>query len=268
MILFRTHQFDRQARLFCEKLQQESGLQVVCLADESRKVLNTEPFEKISITQNAAKQLGLYCPKNFTWSCGDYGLYMAHHQYAQVKFFWLIEYDVRFQGENLIRSVIEAFDSSLDLVAPLLRQRQNDWWWYAAMASNKKPVYGCLFPLIRISAALIAFGLNERRRLGKSLLYRLFWPNDESFLATTAIRNRFKSVDLNSADATFYTHKSFLFDGSHSGEDCELSPYDELIYHPVLYGADYKQKQERLSKPTSFYDRAKRKIRLMLAAFA
>ena len=184
MILFRSHQFDTQARAFCEKLQRESGHQVVCLADESRQSLDTAPFEKVSVTPRAAKQLNLYCPDNFQWRCGDYGLYIAANKYKNERNLWLIEYDVRYHSERSIKSVLDAFDDSIDFIAPLLSQRQNDWWWYASMSSKSKSVYGCLFPLIRVSSSLLELGLNERRRLGKTLLYRLFWPNDESFLAT------------------------------------------------------------------------------------
>ena len=243
-------------------------MEVICLVDESRIKLDTEDFPKISITSAAMKKLGLHRPKGFQWRCGDYGLYLANIKYPNAEHFWLVEYDVRLHSDNSMGEFLAHFNNqTADLIAPMLGQRQNDWWWYAAMTSRESPVYGCLFPFLRVSRQLIVKGLEERKRLGRSPIYRMFWPNDESFLVTTAIRHGLECRDINSFDKVLYTDHSFSFENPHSGEQLARSANDDLLYHPVLFGPAYQQKRNRIAKVTTLYDKVRRKTRLIMKSY-
>ena len=269
MILFRTHVFDRHAQAFYRKLRSESGFKVVLLLDESNTKMEMDGIEKISITREAIAKLKLHCPAGFQWRCGDYGLYLAQEAYPNTKHFWLVEYDVRIHTENSLDTFFKAFDSDpADLIAPYFCERTADWWWFASMASNRKPVYGCLFPMVRISSKAIKVGLIERRLLSKRMLYRLFWPNDEAFIASVAWRGGLICRDLNDRQKQYYTSQTFSFENALSGEALSRSAPDGLIYHPVLYGAAYQAKRNKIVKPTSLGDRLRWKARLSLKGWA
>lgn len=266
VLLFRTHQFDAPTREFCEQLQRESGLELVCVVDESRGVLDVGGLPKISVSKPALQALGLHCPHGFQWRCGDYGLYLAAQAYPEVRHFWIVEYDVRIRRPGPLSDFFSGFaDDVSDLIAPYFGERRLDWWWYPTMTSGAKPVFGCLFPMLRVSAQLARAGLEGRRRIGKSPIYRLFWPNDESFLATEAMRRGLLCRDLSGPGGELYSQTSFTFDAPQSGEALEKAELDGLIHHPVLYGAQYERKRTRIEKPTRLRERAQRKLRLALA---
>ncbi|MHB8287078.1 MAG: hypothetical protein ACYDD1_20710 [Caulobacteraceae bacterium] len=267
LILYRTHKFDPETRAFCEQLSAESGREVVCLVDETRCEVDVSPFRKLSITPAALRSHKLLVRPDAAWRCGDYGLYLARLAYPAVEHFWLVEYDVRIRTAEPLAQFFDHFSGvGADLIAPFLNERDLTWWWYVAMQRRSEAVYGCLFPLLRVSAGLLDAAFEARRRQTRSPIYRLFWPNDESFLATTAVRQGFSVEDLNERGA-FYTDASFSFERPWSGADLARAGADGLIYHPVLYGDDYTRKQHALAKATSLLERCQRKTRAMLSTF-
>jgi hypothetical protein len=269
MLLFRTHQFDLNTRAYCLELSREAGLEVVCLADESHGPLDVGDLPKISVSESALAALGLHRPKEVQWRCGDYGLYLAAQAYPEVEYFWLLEYDVRIRSLDRLANFFSGFaNDETDLIAPLLGVRGADWWWRPAMASRGRPVYGCLFPLVRASARLAEAGLAERLRIGHSPIYRLFWPNDESFLATHAMRSGLSCRDLNAGGRDLYTAQTFSFHAPISGEVLEAMPPDGMIHHPVLYGQDYDRKRSAIGKTTALRHRLQRRLRSALAVLA
>ena len=264
MILFRTHRFDPEVRASCNLLAATSGMRLACLVDETHGAVDVTPFPKISINRAVLRRLGLLATSDAPWRCGDYGLYLALHEHPEVERFWLVEYDVRLRTTDPLSDFFSSFDSSpADLIAPILSARDAGWWWTPAMQVREEPVWGCLFPLLRASASLINAAWLARKRQARSPIYRLFWPNDESFLATTAARNGFAMEDLNER-RTWYTDASFSFEKPWSGSDLTRTDPDGLIYHPVLYGDDFVRKLNKLAKPSTTSELARRKARKVL----
>ena len=268
IILYRTHKFDGEARAFCERLEREAGRKVVCLVDETRKPADVSPFAKVSVTRQALKDHGLRATADAAWRCGDYGLYLAMSRYPDVEQFWLVEYDVRIRVRGSLSDFFASFDESrADLIAPLVSERDASWWWYPTMQAGSQPVWGCLFPLLRVSSALLRDALQARKDQAKSPVYRLFWPNDESFLATIAARRAFIVQDLNDVRPC-YTAESFSFERPWSGVELEHADLDDLVYHPVLYGEDLERKLAKLAKPSSLQEKVQRKMRAALSGIA
>jgi hypothetical protein len=268
LILYRTHKFDPEVRAFCEHLSAQSGREVVCLVDETRRVVDVSPFRKVSITPAALRAHKLLVQSDSAWRCGDYGLYLARSAYPDVERFWLVEYDVRIKVNESLAEFFDRFSpSGADLIAPFLKARDNTWWWHASMQAGTEAVCGCLFPLLRVSSALLDVALEARRRQARSLIYRLFWPNDESFLATIAVRRGFAAEDLNQSGAC-YTDTTFSFEQPWSGPELAEIDADGMIYHPVLYGDDLSRKLNTLSKAVTLKERIQRKARTMLSGLA
>jgi hypothetical protein len=269
VILLRTHKLSGEIKRFGERLAAESGIRLVYLMDENQQSFDVSPFEKTKFTSGLIRELGLHTPHGYAWRCGDYGLYLAAKQFPDVRYFWLIEYDVRIHTKESMRGFFDRYAAlNADLIAPKLERKGQDWWWFPTMRSGNKPVYGCLFSCIRVSAPLIAAALEERKRISRSPIYKLFWPNDESLIATVAARRGFKSIDLNDSGVLTYTDQSFSFESPISGDVLEAEAADGLIYHPVLYGAEYEAKSRRLARPTTLKERSQRKLRNLLSSFA
>lgn len=268
MILFRTHKFGAEARAFYEQLRAESGLEVVCLVDETRSPVDVSPFPKVSLTRDAFRSHGLLVTSDAAWRCGDYGLYLAMHERPNIEFFWLIEYDVRIKIDGPLSKFFLAFDASrADLIAPMLTERDPSWWWTPAMQVRNEPVWGCLFPVLRVSSSLLRVAYSARQRQARSPIYRLFWPNDESFLATTAARNSFKMEDLNEFKH-WYSSQTFSFEQPWSGESLSRARPDDLIYHPVLYDEELVKKLGKVAKPSTFSEVMRRRLRKLLRRVA
>lgn len=266
LLLLRTHKFDEEIRRFAESLAALPGMSLACLVDESLGEVATAPYPKIPVTRGRMEALGLHCPGDFAWRCGDYGFYEAARLRPESSHIWMVEYDVRFSMASPSDFFAAFRDrSDLDLIAPNLGERDRNWFWHPAMTDGRRPVYGCIFPCIRLSSRAVAAALDGRRRASRSWLARTFWPNDESFVATTLVRDGFSTADLNDLGRTFYTDDSFSFTRPFELEAFERQPMDGLLYHPVLKHDDYVRKLNRLAPPVSFQERVQRKVRLALA---
>jgi hypothetical protein len=248
-LLLRTHRFGPMEQAFLERLRRESGFLIAVVADETTVPLNCDGFPKISVTRRAVRQLGLHCPRDFTWRCGDYGLYLARRAMPQIEHFWQIEPDVRFAYPDY-GDLFRMFDPypDVDLIGFDLRLAGPDHWWQPTMLQRTRDVYRCLFGLTRFSARALDVCATERRRDSYNIWARLVWPNDETFTSTTLIAAGMKVKDANAFGRRLYTPESFSYWRPFRGETFDDSPQDGLVYHPVVWGEDYDRRIARLRR--------------------
>jgi hypothetical protein len=264
VVLLRTHRFRAPEREFALRLQRESGLTLHVLADETQGTLETGPFPKISISPRVIRDLGLPCPRDFAWRCGDYGVYAARSSLPEVSRFWLVEPDVWFSVPDIgpVFARLEALEA--DFLAPHLRPANRAHFWFPTMGWAGTEVYRCSFALCGFSAAAVDICLAERRRLARYLPARIMWANDETFVATTVGRAGLTRADMNGAGlpmcAPICTEESFGFAVPHRGETLARAAHDGLIYHPVLWGADYERKAQRIARGLSLEEIARLKL--------
>ncbi len=248
IILLRMMRFDRETRAFAERFRAESDRQVVCLVDERHGRLNVEPFEKVSLTTGACTGLGLFCPPDFGWRCGDYGLYLARQQYPSATNFWLIEADVRISGPDL-GEFFRIFDhrDELDLICAHYRESEG-WYWDHTIAARGDTVHRCLFDVLRVSGLAVDRLLARRQLLSRNRVRRASWPNDESFLATTLSNDGSVCRDLNDFGRELYTDDTLTFYNVFHGASFRPPQTQITIYHPVLFGEAYEQKVAKLKR--------------------
>lgn len=249
LVLLRLTKFEAMTQAFADRLARESGHQLVCLADEREGPIQVSPHEKVSLTTSACRALGLFCPDDFAWRCGDYGLYIARKQYPNATHFWLIEEDVRISGMSLhgFFGFFWACDK-VDFLAPYYRPSAGDWYWDHTVAARDTTVYRCLFPVVRVSVAAVDRLLARRQEMSRRQLRRASWPNDESFVATTLSNDGSVCRDLNSFGRVFYNGTTFSFFAPHDGDTLVMADDEVLVYHPVLFEEDYKQKVRKLKQ--------------------
>jgi hypothetical protein len=265
-ILVRTTRVDARLLELAERLRAASRHPVSLLAD-ARFADAAPGFDTIPVSRPALEALGLYCPRNFAWRCGDYGFYLARSRYPAAGRFWMIEYDVRFSVEGL-----EAFFAALealpaDFLVARLARADPDWYWSAAASARDAEPYRCLFPVTRLSARAVDLLLAKRRAHGRDALRRWFWPNDEVFVATTLMAAGLDCRDLNDGPAPVYDEESFGFFQPIEGGRFERGLAHRpgfRIFHPVLYGEDHAAKLRKLAGYTERSDLWKRLRRAAL----
>nr|WP_294506189.1 hypothetical protein [uncultured Rhodopila sp.] len=251
MILFRIRDLGPLNRRFAEELAAGCGDRFACVVDERFGDVDTAPWPKVSLTVPACEQIGLYCPDDVGWRCGDYGLYLARARFPDEPFFWIIEPDVRFGGAGsaaffgMFRS-----DTSADLLVADLRAADRTYFWEFMVAERGLAVYRCIFPLVRVSARAIDYLSAKRVLLSRNERRQRDWPNDESFVATL-LKNNPDMIcrDLNDFGSTLYDADTLSFWKPLDGDNLHMRSDLVTIYHPVLFGADYRAKVERVEAP-------------------
>jgi hypothetical protein len=267
MILVRTTSLDAETVAFGRALGRASGLATGFLVDERKGEVDSPmgPVEKVSLTAQACRQLGLYCPKDFAWRCGDYGLYVARRQHPEVAHFWMIESDVRFLGGD-VAEFFGAFDRvEADLLAGQIQDAMPDWYWTHHASARDCAPFRCFFPVTRFSARALDVLLAKRVAHSHSLTRRLLWPNDEAFVATTLFFAGLICRDFNDFGRTFYTRKSFSFENVIDGDALAAEAPELRMYHPVLFGEAYARKVARLTAPKNLDTPTKRRTRRVLS---
>jgi len=251
MILFRTRDLPPLHRGFARELAEIRGERFACVVDERCGEVDTAPWPKVSLTVPACERLSLYCPDDVGWRCGDYGLYLARAAFPDEPFFWLIEPDVRFGGGGAA-AFFDVFrsDTEIDLLVADLRRADRTYFWEFMVAARNLPVYRCIFPLVRVSARAIDYLLAKRVLLSRNRRRRRDWPNDESFVATLLENNPdMVCRDLNDFGPTLYDDTTLSFWKPLDGEKLRMREDRVTIYHPVLFGGDYRAKMERVEAP-------------------
>ena len=248
-----------------EAIQRHSA---VIAVDETRGPVDVAPYQKVSVTRQACATLGLHCPKDFTWRNGDYVFYLARKQYPEEKFFWMIESDVEhtFSSDE---ALYQYFDerTNADLLVPYLRVTLTDWWWHQTARPRSTGVQRAMFCFLRLSVRAIDLSLRERRRGRFSLRDRLFWPNDEAFVATEVVAAGLATADLNDFGAPVYTLDTLGYEKPVDGAAGLFRTLCNTIYHPVLYGAAYRARMERIDKAKTTvrrWERLRRRIQKRL----
>ncbi len=244
-ILVRTHYVDDEVRALIGSLAESSPHPVYALVDESRARVEFGSIPKISLGPDLPGELGLYdgCEKLY-WRCGDYGLYAARRALPDKARFWLIEPDVRIRMDQPGAFFDRYADDPADLIVSHLRPAEPTWDWGKTM-DDGKPVWRCLYPLLRISAPALDALVEARREFGQRFVAagvdHQFWPNDEVFTATTLARRGFDCRDLNVLGQV-YEPNTFGYWWPVSDRQVREQGREGTVYHPVLNGDRYFQK--------------------------
>lgn len=147
--------------------------------------------------------------KGIGWLAGDY-FYYAFREKIDSEYYWLIEPDVAFTFEHLgdFFGLFESYDEDALLSNFGPRGVEEYWGKPPATLIWDNKAYGCSFPLVRLSGAAIDICKAERQKLSKLYMENnafsffnnpigIHFPNDESLVATTLMREGFKVKSIN-----------------------------------------------------------------------
>jgi hypothetical protein len=246
-LLIRTKQISRSVMELADELEAISGHPATLIVDATDSHVKSGSRAAIGLSAATCSALGLHCPSDFAWRCGDYGYYLARRQYPDAELFWMIEADVRFYGRDpgyFFRFF--ASKPAVDFLAGRLIPAEPTWYWRNTARARDVSPYRCLFPVTRLSRRAIDAAFARRIEHGKRLGRRMLWPNDEALVATTLVNGGFVSRDFNDFGSEFYSDETFYYGMPLNGDCLELAPPTVQMAHPVLFGSEYRAKLQAL----------------------
>jgi hypothetical protein len=248
-VLVRTTTIDTTALALARRLEQASGCPVALVVDARFGAPEASDQSVLALSRAVCGGLGLYCPPDFAWKCGDYGYYVARRRFPHTQRFWMVETDVGFYGEASELFRFFARHEDVDFLAAQLRRADHSWFWTETARARDAAPFRCLFPLTRLTARAIDAALARRLAHGRWPQRRLVWPNDEALVATTLMNGDFVCRDFNDFGVSFYSEESFFFGHPLQGERLQVECAGARVVHPVLFGAAYADKVARLQQP-------------------
>jgi hypothetical protein len=212
------------------------------------KVVPSE-LNKLSLTNQAVEGLGLLVHPNSGWLCGDYAYYIAQQAEPNFDFYWLCEPDVYFSYDSLGEFFSQFETNPADFLAPWFSERPNTWIWSKRAQVLSPQVFGCLFPLTRLSNRAIGHLHKERRKLSTQLRGDREaikkWPNDESFVSTVLVRDGFRCENL--GNTVELREELFSFAQPILIDSLMGKPHIHSVLHPVLSKSQFISKFWRVT---------------------
>jgi len=246
-LLIRTKEINHTVLAFADQVEAISGHPTTLVVDATRGEVKAESRAVIGLSTASCCALGLHCPSDFAWRCGDYGYYLARRRFPDAEFFWLIEADVRFYGtdpEHFFRFF--ASRPEVDFLAGGLKPADHSWYWRNTARARDVSPFRCLFPVTRLSMRAVDAVFARRIEHGKRVSRRILWPNDEALVATTLMHGGFVSRDFNDFGSLFYSDQTFYYGVPQNGDCLNLSSPTVQMAHPVLFGSEYSAKMQAL----------------------
>jgi hypothetical protein len=248
-LLIRTKELSRTVMELADELEAISGHPATLIVDANAGEVKTRSRAVIGLSAATCSALGLHCPADFAWRCGDYGYYLARRRFPDAELFWMIEADVRFYGGDPAH-FFKFFASrpEVDFLAGRLTPADPTWYWRNTARARDVSPYRCLFPVTRLSKRAIDAAFARRIEHGRRASRRILWPNDEALVATTLMNGSFVSRDFNDFGSVFYSDETFNYGAPLNGDCLALSPTTVQMAHPVLFGGEYLAKMQALQR--------------------
>jgi hypothetical protein len=249
-LLIRTTAITPAVLEFADTLERTSNYPVALIFDERAESIDSGSRTAIGLSTASCTALGLYCPEDFAWKCGDYGYYLARERFPDTEHFWMVETDVRFYG-NTIADFFRFFDGHVDVdfLAADIGPAGHSWFWLRSARARDVTPYRCLFPVTRLSRRAIDAVLERRLSHGRYLRRRLLWPNDEAMVATTLLNSGFACRDFNDFGRAFYSEETFYYGEPIDGDNFQVMDRNVQMVHPILFGATYAARLARNRPP-------------------
>jgi hypothetical protein len=185
VIALRTHLWDADIAALAAKLERASPkAEFVILADESRQVLSTGGFTKISHNSDYAHlSLPNFPQRQVLWYNADYPLYSLRAARPHAAYYAMVEYDVAVNVD--LTTIIAAVQNRhLDLVTCALKPAGPDWYWTVTGTAFFPIIWQSFLPVIIVSARAIDHMRKRRQEIWQNRVLQIFedWPFCEVFI--------------------------------------------------------------------------------------
>lgn len=244
VILLRAHRHTPRLAESFARYANLPGHDAYVVYDNDRDDFAPFPLPALCLRSEEFTRSGLPYVKGNThfgiWKNGDYALYVAAERLARrYRYYWLIEYDVWINFEPLAAFFDLFAHEDVDLIAPYCGPRPPEWVWANNMEWLASEVYGCFFPVLRVSVPALAHcrlaRLYHGYRLRELGLRGPSWPHCEAFVPTVLAKAGFRLRDINAfglqlCDTAWFHART---DAALSLESPVLRQPDQRLYHPV-----------------------------------
>lgn len=245
VLLIRAHRLSGALIQAMARYATVAGHDAFLLYDNDRHDFSPCGLNALLATSDDLLRSGLlYKPGNRhlgLWKNGDYAFYQAlWHLPRPYRYYWLIEYDVHINFADLNDFFGLFLNRDEDCLAPYCGEKPASWMWFQSMRWLSETVYGCFFPVLRLSRTAL-----HHCRLGRLYAGYKFrelglrgdsWPHCEAFVPTLLAQAGFRLGDLNAVagrtlcdPAWFHARREEAWPLS----DPRLAQPDDRLYHPV-----------------------------------
>lgn len=185
------------------------------------------------------------------WYNCDYRFYYVKKFLPDFDYYWQFEYDIFCNGPSYQTFFDKYSPQTQDLLILNFRKEQIDgsWWWSknTGWLYKYSPVYGSLFPIVRLTSAAIDYLYNQR--IKQKQLYQNIkdaktnnWPFCELFVPTELVNHGFTVFRLEEPQITW--------DKEYDLNENRLFEHpDNLLYHPVK--GQFIEREKKLSAQIS-----------------
>lgn len=185
------------------------------------------------------------------WYNCDYRFYYVKKFLPDFDYYWQFEYDIFCNGPSYQTFFDKYSPQTQDFLILNFRKEQIDgsWWWSKNIGWLYKysPVYGSLFPIVRLTSAAIDYLYNQR--IKQKQLYQNIkdaktnnWPFCELFVPTELVNHGFTVFRLEEPQITW--------DKEYDLNENRLFEHpDNLLYHPVK--GQFIEREKKLSAQIS-----------------
>lgn len=258
LLILRTHRVGDPERRTIEALRPYFKSNIVIAADSRNGTLETDLAPVVPITDAILDGWGMRYPSDWGWRCGDFFFYAAAEVYPAYKHYWIVEPDVLFHNIDTRAFFEHMAHRSEDFIAHSIGARTRNWKHYDAIHDRYPNVFGCIFPLVRLSRPTISFLHDQRIAYGQAWDGTSLFANDEGFV-TSAIGSNpaLTYADLRKLAPKELAHRDFntknIFiegDGLRQG-----------ILHPVLTKTEFQEKGFRKIGNTASLDHYSKEVK-------
>ena len=185
------------------------------------------------------------------WYNCDYRFYYVKKFLPDFDYYWQFEYDIFCNGPSYQTFFDKYSPQTQDFLILNFRKEQIDgsWWWSknTGWLYKYSPVYGSLFPIVRLTSAAIDYLYNQR--IKQKQLYQNIkdaktnnWPFCELFVPTELVNHGFTVFRLEEPQITW--------DKEYDLNENRLFEHpDNLLYHPVK--GQFIEREKKLSAQIS-----------------
>lgn len=246
LLIIRTNKIGSREEEMLQIYRQHFKQNIVFALDNRKHNVDGSREDIVSVNEGVLTNLGMTCPDDWGWRCGDFFLYAVHAAYPDFDSYWMIEPDVAFHKTDPGDFFNRCAEDKSDLLAFSIGTREKPWKHLDAAKKVYDEVYGCVFPLIRVSKPALNYLKSERARYGREWDQKSDYSNDEGFVASAIAADPSLSMKrMQNLVPDLFSQKAFNTRNAYTFASLQARP--KGIYHPVLNDKE-------------FWDRATRKV--------
>ena len=221
------------------------NIDVIFVVDETKGVVDTGYFEKISFNNERLHELGLFkSHSQIGWLCGDYFHYMMALDKPEYDGYWLVEDDAILLSKNIITVMNSPLESNVDFIAHFMSEADGKFLtgWANSMKEaldSPLPLMKCIFCVTYASQNLILEALKYRQEASKLYIegsinkFDFPFPNDESHMMNIPSRNEFNYQPMTKffpgmCDNYHYSSHGVIYE-----VDFKKTETEDGFYHPI-----------------------------------